>query len=163
VPGLVYGVTINVSPGLRSAQSQQPYYAIPYFLTEGGYIGQSAITVPSGPPGPPGPTSANPFMLFFPQQGTKLGFPPFPNIPPTPQGLLKPIGATSIMVLVGSNTGVPIANQEAQVEILNTGVLYDPRDSQRWAPMPPGAFAVNLYNNSTTDSYNFYVALGIDG
>jgi hypothetical protein len=153
VPGLVYGVTINVSPGLRSAQSQQPYYAIPYFLTEGGYIGQSAITVGAGAS----------FTLFFPQQGTKLGFPPFPNIPPTATGLLKAIGATSIMVLVGSNGGLPIANQEAQVQIDNTGVLYDPRDSQRWAPMPPGAFAATLFNNSVADSYNFYVALGIDG
>jgi hypothetical protein len=157
VPGLPYSVTINVSPGLRSAQSQQPYYAIVNPSTEGSQLGIAAFPV----------ALSSSLQVFFPQLGTVLST--LGNIPPTATGILKPIGATSLEVVVGS-TGPgggappnPILNQQAQVSIDNTSVIYDPRDCQRWVPMPPGAFAVTLYNNSTTDGMVFYVARGIDG
>jgi len=160
LPGQVYAVVINIAPGLRPAESQQPFYDIPYPENAGPfstYLGTCAIPV----------AAASSYQLFFPQQDTFLSagglFPP--NRPPTTGGKLKPIGATSIHVTVGSiNTPPhPILNQEAQVIIDNLNRVYDPRDCPLWNPLPPGAYAATLVNNSATDPYVFSVTLGIDG
>lgn len=149
VPGAKYTVTINISPGLRPAQSQQPYYAIPNPLVgAGSFFGKNVFVVPP----------ASSFQVFFPQLGDVF----YRNIPNT-LGQPKPIGATSVHVAVGSAGGLPILNQEAQVQIDNVGLLYDPRDSPQWQPIPPGAYAVTLFNNSGADTYRFSVKLGIDG
>jgi hypothetical protein len=149
VPGLVYGVTINVSPGLRAAQSQQPFYDIPNPDPTSPYYGQCAFPVPPGE-----------LLVYFPQLNTIFNG---GVTAPSATGTLKPIGATSIHVTVGNESGdAPIANQEAQVIIQNIGRIYDPRDSPQWQPMPPGAYAAQLVNNSTS-TYVFSVTLGIDG
>jgi len=152
VAGFVYPVTINVSPGLRPAQSQQPFYDIPNPDGESPYFGVCAFQV----------DPASSLIVYFPQQGTLFTGGP-PTALPSADGILKPIGATSIHVSVGNANGNPIASQEAQVAIQNIGRLYDPRDGFQWQPMPPSAFSAQLFNHSVTDPYIFSVTLGIDG
>src|ERR1700730_5152431 len=147
VAGEKYTVTINVSPGLRPAQSQQPYYSIPNPDPVSAFFGKNVFAV-----------GATPIQVFFPQLG-KI----FYQQPPTATGQPKPIGATSLHVSVGSVDGSPIANQEEQMTIDNVEMIYDPRDSPQWQPIPPGAYAVTLTNNSVGHIYRFSVKLGIDG
>jgi hypothetical protein len=148
VAGAKYTVTINISPGLRPAQSQQPYYDIPNpstILT--GFFGKCAFPVSGG----------DTVQVFFPQAEI------FYKSPPTTTGLPIPIGATSIHVTVGSSDGSVIADNQAQVRLDNIGRLYDPRNSPQWQPLPPGAYAATLLNNSVGSEYIFSVTLGIDG
>jgi hypothetical protein len=149
VAGERYTVTINVSPGLRPAQSQQPYYAIPNPDSLSTFWGKNVFVPSVGP---------STLQVFFPQLGDV-----FYRNPPTSTGQPKPIGATSVHVVVGSLDGSPIANQEAQVQVDNLGLIYDPRDSPQWQPIPPGAYAATLINNSTGHVYRYSVKLGIDG
>jgi hypothetical protein len=148
-PGITYTVTINVTPGLRPAQSQQPYYDIPNpnaILT--GFFGKCAFPV----------DAASTVQVFFPQAEI------FYQTPPSTTGVPIPIGATSIHVTVGSSDGTPILDNEAQVRLDNIGRLYDPRNSPQWQPLPPGAYAATLINNNaSTSEYIFSVTLGIDG
>jgi hypothetical protein len=150
VAGAKYTATINISPGLRPAQSQQPYYDIPNPNSGlSGFFGKCAFPVPGGAPGS--------VQVFFPQAEV------FYISPPTTTGLPIPIGATSIHVSVGSLDGSPIADNEAQVRLDNIGRVYDPRNSPQWQPLPPGAYAATLLNWNPTVEYIFSVTLGIDG
>ena len=147
-PGITYNVTINVAPGRRSAQSQQPYYDIPNpDATLTGFFGKCAFPVIHGVP----------VQVFFPQAEV------FYLTPPSTTGTPIPIGATSVHVGVGSTDGSVIADNMAQVRLDNIGRLYDPRNSPQWQPMPPGAYAATLINNSSASTYIFSVTLGIDG
>jgi hypothetical protein len=148
IDGMPYTATVNIIPGLRAAQSQQPFFAILNPDDTSIYWGKNVYQV----------NTASTLTLFFPQDV-------FPPIAPINGGITKVIGATSIHVSVGSTGGTPIANQEAQVGYSN-GLLYDPRDSPQWQPLPPGTTSVTLFNNSAGGSaatYFFSVKLGIDG
>lgn len=152
VPGQVYAITINISPGLRAAQSQQPFWDIPNPDETDPFYGTCAFQV----------APASSLVVFFPQLNTLFTGGPQTALP-TALGTVKQIGATSVHVTVGSVGGAPIADQAAQVAIQNIGRLYDPRNSPQWQPLPPGAFAAQLFNNSVADNYIFSVTLGIDG
>jgi len=151
VAGVAYTATINISPGLRPAQSQQPYYDIPNpDATLTGFYGKCAFPV----------TAASSLQVFFPQT---TGLPWFSGTAYSTGGSPRSIGATSIHVAVGSEDGTAIPDQGAQVEINNIGRIYDPRQSPQWHPIPPGAYAVTLFNRSVGSTYVFSVTLGIDG
>jgi len=152
IPGLVYAITINISPGLRPAQSQQPFFDIPNPDPADPFFGLCAFGVPA----------ASSLVVFFPQLNTLYTGGPATAFP-FANGTVKQIGATSVHVTVGSVGGAPIPDQAAQVAIQNIGRLYDPRNSPQWQPLPPGAFAAQLINNSVADNYIFSVTLGIDG
>jgi len=152
IPGLVYAITINISPGLRPAQSQQPFFDIPNPDPADPFFGLCAFGVPA----------ASSLVVFFPQLNTLYTGGPATAFP-FANGTVKQIGATSVHVTVGSVGGAPIPDQAAQVAIQNIGRLYDPRNSPQWQPLPPGAFAAELLNNSVADNYIFSVTLGIDG
>jgi hypothetical protein len=145
INGQQYTATVTISPGLRGSQSQQPFYAILNPDITSIYWGKPVYQV----------DGASSLTLFFPQDV-------FPPISPVNGGVTKVIGATSIHVSVGSLDGTPIDNQEAQV-ILQSGLVYDPRDSPQWQPLIPGVTSVTLKNNSVGSDYLFSVKLGIDG
>jgi hypothetical protein len=92
VPGLVYGVTINVSPGLRAAQSQQPIWDIPNPDDISPFFSLCAFGVPP----------ASSLDVFFPQQATIFTG---GNRIPSAAGEIKPVGATSVPPIAPQRKG----------------------------------------------------------